>query len=140
MGPDYEPIRRLNRSEQTVARRAEREQKKAEWLIEAIAGASAVDGAVLMTSGLQVIGFGCKLPGARGRKIPVIQRDEKGSFKEFDLAARGTRHTAAARFAYDQRGGISFIASADGPAGCFVWNEQQGAVIYWPIYVDPGAQ
>jgi DNA integrity scanning protein DisA with diadenylate cyclase activity len=95
--------------------------------IDAIAGLTAVDGAVVLSDRWDVLAFGAK-----------IGRSESGPFVE-DVLVRepirghtpvkvpaselgGTRHLSAAQFIHEQRDAVALVASQDGRFTVFGWS------------------
>jgi hypothetical protein len=136
-GPDYLPVRPLTKVE--TESDAWRQTAKDRWtsLTAAIAGMAAVDGAVLMTAKLEVLGFGCTLPGILGDPPTVLKPAcaEDDPPVHYDLTKRGTRHSSAAQFAQNCPGRLAFVVSEDGHSGCFMWSAQNNTVMYWPVHV-----
>ncbi|MDP2342284.1 MAG: hypothetical protein Q8O67_15120 [Deltaproteobacteria bacterium] len=136
-GPDYLPARALN--DQELGREAEwRDARDHERrLVDRVGAMASIDGAVLLTAGLDVVAFGCKLPGIDGERPRVLTAPPKGVAQPevFDLTKRGTRHAAAAVFAGGRHGRLALTVSADGPAACFMWSEQFGHIMHWPVHV-----
>ena len=137
MGPDYRPARLMT---------ADECESDAEWrdardserrIVDRIGAMAGIDGAVLMTAGLNVLSFGCKLPGIDGERPHVLRAPANAGVEPvvFDLTTRGTRHAAAAVFAETKHGRLAFTVSADGPAACFMWSERFGHVVHWPVHV-----
>ncbi len=138
-GPDYAPYRAPTKDE--LGAEAAWNESKAEWQTwkEFVAGAASVDGAVLLTTNLRALGFGCKLPRGTGAPPAVKAPGPDGTWTSFDLTKRGTRHAAAAQFA-SKKGRLALIVSADGPAGCFYYSVEQSGIIYRPVSLGPFAQ
>lgn len=136
-GPNYLPVRAL--TEQELGREAEMRgaREKEGRLIDRVGAMASIDGAVLLTAALDVVAFGCKLPGMNRKRPQVFTAPPKGIAQpeEFDLTKRGTRHAAAAVFAGERPGRLAFTVSADGPAACFMWSEQFGRIMHWPVHV-----
>ena len=101
--------------------------------IDAIAGLTAVDGAVVLSGRYDVLAFGAK-----------IGRTEAGPFVE-DVLVRepilghqpttmnaaelgGTRHLSAAQFVHEQRDSLALVASQDGRFTVFGWSQRAGMV------------
>lgn len=97
--------------------------------IDAIAGFTAVDGATIVTRNHRLLAFGAKVTRMDGRK-PVKQilysEPTTGGKRELrnisDLG--GTRHLAAAQFAYDQHDALAMVASQDGYFTVFAWSDE----------------
>ena len=97
--------------------------------VDAIAGLTAVDGAVVLSGGFDVLAFGAK-----------IGRTESGPFVEEVLVREpivghepvkvdpselgGTRHLSAAQFVFEQRDSLALVASQDGRFTVFGWSPQ----------------
>ena len=86
-----------------------------------IAFLSSVDGATVLTSKFEVIGFGekIKMPksGGRSRKVKELfplESDVIPHEVSVNQAFRGTRHASAANFAFDNPGSRVFVVSQDG--------------------------
>jgi hypothetical protein len=92
---------------------------------------STLDGAVLATSALTIVGFRTKLP-APDRTPLVMRVTADGRLEEFDLKLKGTRHRSAACFVANAPCRIALIASADGPAGA-MFQDADGHVVYHPV-------
>ena len=101
--------------------------------IEAVAGLTAVDGAVVMNGRWEVLGFGAKIV-RRKTWAPVeqvmvnepIQGGEGALVHPEQLG--GTRHFSAAQFAQDQRDSVALVASQDGRFTVFAWSSCQETV------------
>ncbi|WP_437975678.1 putative sensor domain DACNV-containing protein [Sorangium sp. So ce295] len=92
---------------------------------------STVDGAVLATPALAIVGFRAKLPAAH-RTPPVMRVHADERLEEFDLNLKGTRHRSAACFVEETPHRVALIASADGPAAA-MFQDAQGHVVYHPV-------
>jgi len=95
--------------------------------VDAVAGLTAVDGATLMTSRFEVLGFGAKIARRRGQPqveqltlTEPIEGDEAAVVNPSRLG--GTRHLSAAQFVHDQRDAIALVASQDGRFTVFAWS------------------
>ncbi len=101
--------------------------------VDAIAGLTGVDGAVILTEQHEVLGFGAKIARRRGwprveqitvtepivgAKPTVVHSDQLG----------GTRHLSAAQFVQDQRDAVALVASQDGRFTIFEWSECEAMV------------
>lgn len=101
--------------------------------IDDIGQLTVVDDALLLGPDLEVIGAGYSIPSSN---LPPTReaKDPQGThLEDFQLARYGSRHRAAACFAYDNPGGISFIASEDGPMRCMLRPKDKDEVIVWSI-------
>ena len=139
MGPAPDFLRTRALSSEEVDNEVEwaSAQSRRRKLARAVAGMSAVDGALLCSAALVVAGFGCKLPGIEGEPPEVVRPsvDPRETPRPYDLSKKGTRHGAAARFASDVHGRMAFTISSDGPSGCFTWSQEHRAVGFWPVHV-----
>jgi hypothetical protein len=101
--------------------------------VDAIAGLTGVDGAVLLNDQHELIGFGAKIARRlgwprveqvtvtepiEGAKPTVVHSEQLG----------GTRHLSAAQFVQDQRDAVALIASQDGRFTIFEWSECEAMV------------
>jgi hypothetical protein len=102
-------------------------QKTLGRTIEAVAGLTAVDGAVVLNNRYELLGFGAKI--ARRKGHPQIERVMVSEPVEGDKAAivhpeqlGGTRHLSAAQFVQDQQDAAALVASQDGGFTIFEWS------------------
>ncbi len=91
---------------------------------ETIAAFAEVDGAVLLTSALKVVGFGAEIlldraPPARVLEVRTSQFTDRDK-KILDTEAFGMRHRSAARFVAATPGSSAIIVSQDGRVS-FCW-------------------
>lgn len=97
--------------------------------IDSIAGFTAVDGATVITRDHHLLAFGTKVARVDGRK-PVKQilysEPTAGGKRALRSIAElgGTRHLAAAQFAYDQHDALAMVASQDGFFTVFAWSDK----------------
>lgn len=120
-----------------LARAADDDPRQLKRIVEAVAGLTAVDGAVVLTNQFEVLGFGAKITRRRGR-YPVeqviltepIEGDQAVLVHPDKLG--GTRHLSAAQFVYDQHDGpqscAALVASQDGRFTVFDWSPSENAV------------
>jgi hypothetical protein len=95
--------------------------------VEAVAGLTAVDGAVVITDRYELLGFGAKIVRRKGR--PQVERvmsiEPIEGAKPVLMHAEelgGTRHMSAAQFVQDQREAVALVASQDGRFTVFEWS------------------
>jgi sensor domain DACNV-containing protein len=95
--------------------------------VDAVAGLTAVDGAMLMTSTYDVIAFGAKIVRRRGQ--PQVEQMTVTEPIESDTPIvinpttfGGTRHLSAAQFVHDQRDSVALVAGQDGRFTVFAWS------------------
>ena len=102
--------------------------------VAAVAGLTAVDGAVVLTDEYELLGFGAKIARRKGWPqidqvtltepiegyVPVVVHPEH---------LGGTRHLSAAQFIHDQRDSVAFVASQDGRFTVFEWSSGEAMVL-----------
>lgn len=95
---------------------------------------SAIDGALVMDNTMKVLGFGAKLLNTCVEEFSVIIYDalensdqdvEKKRVLSTELG--GTRHQSAARFVYENRDTIVFVASQDGRLTLFLRDQDNSS-------------
>jgi len=130
VSPPYSTLGELARAESDESGRLNR-------VVDAVAGLTAVDGAVILTDQYDVLGFGAKITRRRGQplveQVMVTEPIEGG---EAVLAhpdkLGGTRHLSAAQFVHDQRdsqqGCAALVASQDGRFTVFEWSSCENMV------------
>lgn len=96
-----------------------------------LASFSAVDGAVVLTKGFEVLGFGAEISGALA-PVPMVARalDVEGEQTELESTAGvGTRHRSVYRLCQTLHEALAIVVSQDGTVRFVQW--RQGAVTYW---------
>jgi sensor domain DACNV-containing protein len=95
--------------------------------VDAVAGLTAVDGAMVLTDRCEVLAFGAKI--GRRTKWPRIERvleiePVEGVEPRLVHPAEtgGARHLSAAQFAHDQRNALAMVASQDGRFTIMAWS------------------
>jgi len=101
--------------------------------VEALAGLTAVDGAVLATDRYELLAFGAKIQRRRGSSpVERVMVTEPIEGAETLMVAPtelgGTRHLSAAQFAHDQPDSIALVASQDGRVTVFKWSPAEQVV------------
>jgi hypothetical protein len=101
--------------------------------VTAVAGLTAVDGAVVLTDRYELLGFGAKIVRRKG--WPQV---EQVTITEPVVGAKpqlvhpeqlgGTRHFSAAQFIQDQRDSVALVASQDGRFTVFEWSQRERMV------------
>lgn len=101
--------------------------------VDAIAGLTAIDGAVVLSAEFDLLAFGAKITRRRGASpidqlsltepvlgVPstVVTPDQMG----------GTRHLSAAQFIHDQRDALALVASVDGRFTVLAWSPCENMV------------
>jgi hypothetical protein len=96
-----------------------------------VADLTHVDGAVVMTSGLDLLGFGGEIAGDLPEVPQVMRaRDLAGEEREWVRTDRvGTRHRAAYRLCHVLRNVLAIVVSQDGGLRFVRWHND--AVTYW---------
>ena len=87
-------------------------------VVEVVAAATGVDGAVVITDEFRVLGFGAEII-ARGLKPESVYAGTPANPDRLvaqSIEASGTRHRSAARFAYRCEGAVAIVVSQDGAA------------------------
>jgi len=95
--------------------------------VDAIAGLTAVDGAVVITDQHELLGFGAKITRRKGwggvEQVTVTEPIEGGAaVLAHPEELGGTRHQSAAQFVHDQRDAVALVASQDGRFTIFEWS------------------
>ncbi len=101
--------------------------------VDAVAGLTAVDGAVLLNDHLELLGFGAKIARRRGwdpvGQVTVTEPVDGGvAALLHPEQLGGTRHLSAAQFVQDQRDAVALVASQDGRFTVFEWSEPERMV------------
>jgi hypothetical protein len=101
--------------------------------LQRLAQLSTVDGALILTSALELMTFGAKLQAPPWSGKPLHGPDGWGnvSGETFPTERYGTRHSSAINFAAACKGSTVFVISQDGPIRAFVWSDE-GIVVCWP--------
>jgi len=101
--------------------------------VAAVAGLTAVDGAVVLTDRYELLGFGAKI--ARRKGCPQVEQVTLTEPIEGATPALthpeqlgGTRHLSAAQFIQDQRDAVALVASQDGRFTVFEWSPCENMV------------
>jgi hypothetical protein len=122
-----------------LGRAAPAESERRAWkeslgrAIDAVAGLTAVDGALVMTGQLEVLGFGAKIARRKGwapvEQVTVTEPIQGGAGTlVHPEQLGGTRHLSAAQFAQDQRDSAALVASQDGRFTVFAWTACENMV------------
>ena len=110
-----------------LARAAQDDASSLIRTVEAVAGLTAVDGAVILTDQYEVLGFGAKITRRRGHplveQVIVTEPIEGGEATLVNPEKLGgTRHLSAAQFIQDQHDCAALVASQDGRFTVFEWS------------------
>ncbi len=102
-------------------------------LVEVVGGATAIDGATIITRSTRMIAFGSKIgrkhgaePIERLRLTEPILGQQPVTLHPTDIG--GTRHLSAAQFIQDQHDALALVASQDGQFTVFSWSGTEGIV------------
>jgi hypothetical protein len=116
-----------------MARASLDESNKLNRIVDAVAGLTAVDGAVILTDRYHVLGFGAKITRRKGH--PLVEQVIMTEPIEGGVATLvhpdklgGTRHLSAAQFVQDQHGCAALVASQDGRFTVFEWSSCENMV------------
>jgi hypothetical protein len=95
--------------------------------IQAIARLAGVDGAIVMTRDLKLLGFGAKIEFRLGADVPVNKFQAKPG-EQLVVSSRledlgGTRHQSAARFIEANRGAVAIVVSHDRHVSVMNWDD-----------------
>jgi hypothetical protein len=96
-----------------------------------VADLSRVDGTVIMTDCLEVLGFGVEIAGELPEVLRVARAHElEGTEREWVRTDRvGTRHRSAYRLCQAVRDALALVVSQDGGLRFIRWHD--GGVTYW---------
>ena len=100
--------------------------------MQAIAPLSGVDGALVMTRDLKLLGFGAKIEFRLGSDVPVNKFQAKPGHQPV-LPSRledlgGMRHQSAARFIAANKSAVAIVVSQDRHVSVMNWEDTLGAV------------
>ncbi len=101
--------------------------------VKFLAQLGTVDGAVLLTTELDLICFGATImaPPYPGTIITGPDGFGEGGGEVLDPTRLGTRHNSAIAFAGAVKSSLAFVISQDGPARAFVQKDEH-MLLYWP--------
>ena len=124
------PFRELSRLDQETAAP---ETAALAPAVAAVAGLTAVDGAVVITDRYEVLAFGAKIARRKGwQQVEQVMLTEPIEGAEPALVSPdqlgGTRHLSAAQFIQDQRDAVALVASQDGRFTIFEWSACEAMV------------
>jgi hypothetical protein len=103
-------------------------------LAKFIAGLTAVDGAVILTDRLRLLGFGAEVltEGRKTESVRSATSELAGKFTEVPISAFGTRHRSAFRFCSSLEPSVAFIMSQDG--GVKAVRQVGRHLVMWPYF------
>ena len=112
--------------EDPAERLRRRWQEALRWVVDGIAGLTAVDGATILTDKHEVLAFGAKIVRRAGweqvSRVMVTEPIKERRPNRRTWPTGGTRHLSAAQFAHDQRDTIALVASQDRRFTVFGWS------------------
>lgn len=106
-----------------------------EEIVDAYAHLARIDGALILTTELNVIGFGAQIQGDPIEKAYRSLNSLSSKIEEYDLKKFGTRHNAAARFAYGIEGTLVSVVSEDGIPSFFM-RKKDKLIIWRPVGIE----
>lgn len=126
VSPPFTELARLNGDPPTEAGRRHWQDMIGNT-VEALAGLTAVDGAMVLTDRYELLGFGAKVGRRQGwaqvERVRVTEPVEGGTAVVVAPGELGgTRHLAAAQFVHDQHDAVALVASQDGRFTVFEWS------------------
>lgn len=137
ISPPYSELAALIR-EAPGQRREKKWQETLRRTVEAVAGLTAVDGAMVVTQECELLAFGAKIGRRDG--WPRIERVTETELVEGAIGRTlhpgqlgGARHLSAAQFAQDQNDSVALVASQDGRFTVFAWSVEQAAVYAYRV-------
>lgn len=137
ISPPYSELAGLLR-EEAGERSQRRWQETVRRAVEAVAGLSAVDGAMAITDECELLAFGAKIGRreARARIEQVLETElMEGAVSRLVHPAQlgGARHLSAAQFAHDQSDAVAMVASQDGRFTVFAWSAEKAVVCAYRV-------
>ena len=101
--------------------------------VDALAGLTAVDGAAVMNTEYELLGFGAKIERAANSSTVrnVVVTEPVVGHVPTEVGAAdlgGTRHLSAAQFVHDQHDALALVASQDGRFTIFAWSDLEARI------------
>jgi DNA integrity scanning protein DisA with diadenylate cyclase activity len=98
-----------------------------------VANLSAIDGAVVLTEGPELIGYGAVIQGAldTGTQVARALDPEAETIELESIEAVGTRHRSAYHLCSRVRDVLATVVSQDGNVRIVTW--KKGMVTYWEV-------
>ncbi len=101
--------------------------------VDEIAGLTAVDGAAVLNSEYDLLGFGARITRRKGsHEVEQVTSTEpiigNAAAIVHPEQLGGTRHFAAAQFVHDQHDSVALVASQDGRFTVFAWSPCEAMV------------
>jgi hypothetical protein len=99
-----------------------------------IVGLTAVDGAVILTDRLRLLGFGAEVltEARKTESVRLATSELADKFTEVPISAYGTRHRSAFRFCSSLEPSVAFIMSQDG--GVKAVRQVGRNLVMWPYF------
>lgn len=119
-------VQRFKRLSALRARDDKLEAKKRD-IENSIASLTSVDGAVVMTTQFQVLGFGAEII-ANSPSLAQVSNESNGD--KIPIKLFGTRHRSAFRFCQNEENAVVFIISSDG--GVKATKREGDDLLFWP--------
>jgi hypothetical protein len=137
ISPAYSELAALIR-EEPGERSQRRWQEALRRAVDAVAGLTAVDGAMVLTDECELLAFGAKIGrrDAWARVEHVVDTElMEGAIARTLHPAHfgGARHLSAAQFAQDQIDSQALVASQDGRFTVFAWSAKKAAVCAYRV-------
>lgn len=137
VSPPYSELASLIR-EDAGERSQRRWQEALRRAIDAVAGLTAVDGAMVVTDECELLAFGAKIGRREGwaRLEHVVDTELiEGAVGRtlHPTQLGGARHLSAAQFAQDQSDSVALVASQDGRFTVFAWSSVKAAVCAYRV-------
>jgi hypothetical protein len=101
-------------------------------IIRATASMGGVDGAIVVTRNLKVLGFGAKIAVTDTAPQVCMIPPEPGPHELVPLPLErlgGTRHQSAARFAADNKDAVALVISQDRHMSVVHWDDETGCIV-----------
>ena len=132
VSPPFAELAKLSREHPDENDRR-RWQEELDDAVDAVAGLTAVDGAAVMNTDYEVLGFGAKIARRKGstrvEEVMMTEPIEGGvAVLVHPEQLGGTRHLSAAQFVHDQQDSTALVASQDGRFTVFAWSPCEGMV------------
>lgn len=96
-----------------------------------LADLASVDGALLLSNTLKLIGFGCRFLESAPNVVEVYPVTKAGIGGVETLDGLGTRHNSAARFCHHNPDALVFVVSQDGHVTALFHDETQQKLLMW---------
>lgn len=98
-----------------------------------------VDGALVLTHDLQIVGFGAKITAPDEPTVTALHaKNLRGNETTlFSSSGLGTRHNSAIRWCYHNQGSVALVVSQDQTVSCLVRPDGRSDVLVWrPVMLE----